>query len=72
MGSNLNIQKSRSSSADADQTKVKQSSIEKTHISTNPKLTETLNDLLKFPLMDARCNNTRHPEKLCKGNQVVL
>jgi DNA polymerase elongation subunit (family B) len=54
MSSNSNFQKSRSSSlAGADQTKVKESSIEKTHISTNPKLTETLNDLLKFPLMDS-------------------
>jgi hypothetical protein len=65
MSSNSNFQKSRSSSsslAGADQTKVKESSIEKTHISTNPKLTETLNDLLKFPLMDAIANNVLSKE----------
>jgi hypothetical protein len=72
MSSNSNIQKSRSSSsssASADQTKVKEeSSIEKTHISTNPKLTETLNDLLKFPLMDAIAG--RRSRRFCMGAEI--
>jgi hypothetical protein len=69
MSSSSNIQKSRSSSsAGADQTKVKESSIEKTHISTNPKLTETLNDLLKFPLMDAIAG--RRSRRFCMGAEI--
>ena len=64
-----NIQKSHSSSsASADQTKVKESSIEKTHISTNPKLTETLNDLLKFPLMEAIAG--RRSRRFCMGAEI--
>ncbi|HEY9385525.1 MAG TPA: hypothetical protein VIP70_00665, partial [Nitrososphaeraceae archaeon] len=70
MSSSSNIQKSRSSSpsAGADQTKVKESSIAKTHISTNPKLTETLNDLLKFPLMDAIAG--RRSRRFCMGAEI--
>src|SRR5918992_592064 len=65
MSSSSNIQKSRSSSSGTDQTKVKESSIEKTHISTNPKLTETLNDLLRFPLIDAIAG--RRSRRFCMG-----
>jgi hypothetical protein len=67
--SSSNIQKSRSfSSSDTDQTKVKESSIEKAHISTNPKLTETLNDLLKFPLMDAVAG--RRSRRFCMRAEI--
>src|SRR5918992_5574968 len=68
MSSSSNIQKSRSSSSGTDQTKVKESSIEKTHISTNPKLTETLNDLLKFPLIDAITG--RRSRRFCMGAEI--
>jgi hypothetical protein len=69
MGSNSNIQKSYStSSAGTDQAKVKESSIEKTHISTNPKLSKTLNDLLKFPLMEAIAG--RRSRRFCMGAEI--
>ena len=69
MSSSSNVQKSHSfSSSGTDQTKVKESSIEKTHISTNPKLTEILNDLLKFPLMDAIAG--RRSRRFCMGAEI--
>jgi hypothetical protein len=69
MGSNSNIQKSHStSSAGTDQAKVKESSIEKMHISTNPKLSEILNDLLKFPLMEAIAG--RRSRRFCMGAEI--
>jgi len=68
MSSNSDIQKSYSSSASIDQAKIKESSIEKMHISTNPKLTETLNDLLKFPLAEAIAG--RRARRFCMGAEI--
>ena len=38
------------------------------HISTNPKLSEILNDLLKFPLMEAIAG--RRSRRFCMGAEI--